>query len=472
MLKIGTSGFRGIDKEEINEKTCRRIALATANIIKRCNLKEEIFVGFDHRENSQRYAIEMCKVLHKCGIDCHYLGQEVTSGFVSYLCRKNDLDLSIIVTASHNPYTYNGVKIFSKYGQDLSSDLECQYNDEMSKVEDIGVDGIDIVPFTEQDKLEDEYIAEICKNLTKMTSNIKVAYDTMHGSSGRLAQKLIDRLKIDGMVIDSMDISGRLFDAPIPSRENTYLHKDIIEKNGLDFSFATDGDGDRLAVVTRDGVYHDASDISPFLYYFAIKEKGEKGGFVGNYSFPILGKMVCDKLGTTYIESKIGFKHIGKKMIENGALMGSENSSLSYAPVSYFKDGLVAFALLCEAVSFYKKPLEDLLKDFKQNMDYNLNYLEKSYHFKLLKNGEIANVLGDLDMPHFYPILSGEGSVKTDSLDGYKYFFPSGTLLIRQSGTEALIRFVIESKGSPEDALKEILKQFLEYAKDKIIFVD
>ena len=471
-----------MDGEEITEVSCRKIALATASIIERNALKKELFLGYDLRENSKKYAIEMAKVLQKHGVCCHLLPYAVPSGFVSYICKEKLLDLSIIVTASHNPYSYNGVKIFSKNGQDLTEDLEKQYNEEMSNDDNVTDCDGEVVYYAGQDDLEDEYVADICSSLTKMHGNISVAYDTMHGSSDRLARKLADRLDInchviDSMsinchVIDSMSIAGKMFSAPIPSKENTYLHKDYVIENNLDFSFATDGDGDRMAVITRDGVYHDAGEVAPFLYYFAVNEKKLKGGFVGNYSYPVLGRLTCEKLDVPYHESKIGFKHIGKLMVDNNALMGSENSSLSYAPISYFKDGLVAFALLCEAVSFYGKALEVLLQEFKEKMGYNFNYLERSFHFEMISSGDFRSVLSGLEMTNFRPIIMGEKCHKIDSLDGYKYYFPSTTLLIRQSGTEAVIRFVVESNFDAKEVLKSAKNEFTHYAKSLLKLTD
>lgn len=478
MIKIGTSGFRGIDGVDIDETVVAKIALATANIIRKRGFRREIFVGYDYRKTSLKYAYILTNALTKNGILCHFMRGGVSSSMISYLCRVEGLDLSIMVTSSHNPYSYNGIKIFSKGGQDLDSSLEESYNNELENIKDasdVDIDTRQVKADVHQGYYEDKYISSLTRNIA-VDKGLKIAVDTMHGSSRRLMRKLVNALKIEAEVIDSMEIAHKTFSAPIPSRENMSCHGELIRKNRLDFTFATDGDGDRMAFIFDDLSYHDASDVAPLLYYFLVREKGKTGPLVCNYSFSKLGEMTAQNVGEKCIESRIGFKHIGGEMIENNALMGCENSSLAYSPHTPYKDGLVALVLMCELVSHYRQPISKIMADFKRKMGYDLNYFEASYHFDEIAkrnkrfNENDSTILSYVDMLHFTPQVNDEKLLKVGTLDGYKYFFTTTTVLIRQSGTENVIRIVVESTKDASLIASSVLSQFAKFAEALIRF--
>lgn len=452
MMNIGTSGFRGIIADEFCKDEVCKITQCLANIMTKQNLKKQVVVGYDNRFLSEYFAGYMCEVLVANGINVRITSTSVPSPLVSFANRYLSNDISVIITASHNPYYYNGVKIFSKNGQDLEKDLELMFGTYLPKVR-----SYHSVPFEQAESsgkvqpidLIEEYVKSILKTL-KFKDNIKTKtlFNAMNGSSVRCAQQLKSALNLDCEIVgDTRDVTFG-FSAPIPNEDKLQNFRTLAQSRKVDFAFATDGDGDRLAVFDDKGVYHNGNEICSLIYYFTVKEKHQKGAFVKNFSFSTLADKVCQKLNTSIVQTKVGFKNISQAVNENNGIIGAENSGCEIPSHTQTKDGLVVFALLNEIVSFYNKPLSQILFEMEQDVGYNMSYKEVS--FPVLDKQKTKRFF-DSSLPDF-----GKKIVKVDRLDGVKYIFEDGTwLLVRFSGTESLLRLVTEQNSS--EAVEKLL---------------
>jgi len=452
-MKIGTSGFRGVIGEEFNKENACKITQCLCDILKKKNFKKEVVVGYDNRFLSEKFAEWVCEVICANGILAMLTKTSVPSPLVSFANRLLKNDLSVMITASHNPYYYNGIKIFSKDGQDLEFELEKMFEKNLPKVkkytslnfEDCEKSGkvqkIDIVK---------DYVKSISRVMKyKKDIKIKTMFNVMNGSSFESVLELKKQLKLDCDILNkNRDVSFN-FNAPIPNEENLQEFKKMALEKKADFAFATDGDGDRLAVFDEKGIYHDGNDVCSLIYYFAVKEKKEKGAFVKNFSFSNLADRVCEKLKTKIVETPIGFKHIAQGIVDNAGIVGAENSGCEIYFHTSTKDGLVVFALLNEIVNYYKKPLSEIIKEMKKEVGYNLFYKEISFKVKSRKN---VKEFFDNSIPNFEKKVK-----KIDKLDGVKFIFEDDTwLLVRFSGTENLLRLVAEQKSKIQ--VENILK--------------
>lgn len=448
MMKIGTSGFRGVIAEDFTFANVEKIAQATCDIIKRHRFKKEVFVGYDNRFLSEEFAIRFCQVLSGNEIKAVLSESSVPCPLVSFAGKALDNDLSVLISASHNPYYYNGVKIFSSQGRDLGHCLEEEYNSLVlreKRVKLISIDQAKEVGLFCRKSLQESYVDNLIKNvkLTQGLKDIKTIFNCMQGSSVETVERLCDKLKLDCDIVNtSRDVEfGK--SAPNPKEEALKDFAKSVVQGGYAFGFATDGDGDRIAVIDEKGNYYNGNLIAPMLYYFAVKAKDAVGGFVANYAFSSLGKLVCEVLHTDYFETRVGFKNIGEALIKNKAYMGAEENGLELASNVYTKDGIVTYLLLLEMVSNLNMPLSEIVKDFKKHVGYNMTCYAKAVKVNNKKRVETA-------LAKFIPNL-GIKVASVGNLDGHKYYFEDGSwLLLRFSGTEPVMRIMGEFKNKKD----------------------
>ncbi len=460
MMKIGTSGFRGIIADEYTKDNVCKIIECTCKIIEKQKFKREVVIGYDNRFMSEIFAKWASQVFAWHNIKVKITKTSVSSPLMSFVGKYTGNDITIMITASHNPYMYNGVKIFSKNGQDLELYIENLYSKYLPKIKKYNLIDFDegvknnLIEFVNYTK---EYVANIVSLMKyKKDIKLKTLFNVMNGSSLCSIEELKRKLKLDVEIVNSKRDALFNLTGPIPNEDNLEEYKKYALKNKVDFAFATDGDGDRVAVFDEKGNYYAGNELACLLYYFAIKEKGLKGGFVKNYSFSLLADKICEKFNVQLYETQIGFKYISQKMIDTNALIGAENSGVEIRGDVYTKDGLVVYALLLEIVNYYKKPLSEIIRDMKKEVSYNMYYKEVS--FKVKDKKKIINVLQKMT-PNFNKEI-----VKTGTLDGFKYYFKDGSwLLIRFSGTENLLRLVCEQFSTLEvDKMIELSKRFVD----------
>lgn len=457
MMKIGTSGFRGVIGEEFCKENVCKITQCLCDILKKKNFKREVVVGFDNRFLSEMFAKWVCEVLVANGILAKLTKTSVPSPLVSFSNRLLGNDLSVMITASHNPYYYNGIKIFSRNGQDLELELEQMFEKRLKNVRKYK--SLDYGECEKSGKVEvvslvKEYVKSII-GVMKNKRNIgtKTLFNVMNGSCFECVLELKKQLKIDCDIENAERDVSFGFSAPIPNEENLGEFKKLALERKVDFAFATDGDGDRLAVFDEVGNFHNGNEICTLIYYYLVKERNEKGAFVKNFSFSTLADRVCEKLKTKIFETAIGFKNIAQKVKEKGGLIGAENSGCEVACHTSTKDGLVVFATLLEIVHFYKKPLSKIIEDMKNEVGYNLVYKEIS--FKVKDRKVVENIFENSTLKFIKKVK------KIDKLDGVKFIFDDDTwLLVRFSGTENLLRLVTEQKTKSE--VEKMLKFVLE----------
>lgn len=458
MMKIGTSGFRGIIGEEYTKDEVCKIVECTCKIIEKQNFVRKVVIGYDNRFMSEIFARWASEVFVSHNIHVIMCKKSVSSPLLSFAGNYEKVDLSLMITASHNPYMYNGIKIFSSHGQDLELYIEELYDKYLPKIKNYKV-----LDFDEGEKrglieykdYSNEFVQNMLKLLKfKIDKNLKTLFDCMNGSSVSVITSLKKALKLNVEILNTN--RDALFDlkGPIPTEENLTKFKKYAIEQKVDFAFATDGDGDRVAVYDEKGNYLSGNELASLIYYFAIKEKGLKGGFVKNYSFSTLIDKICDKYNKDLFETSIGFKYISQKMIDTNSLVGAENSGIEVKGNVYTKDGLVVYLLLLEILSFYKKPLSKIVEEMKSDVGYTLKYRE--YSFNVKNKSKIIRTL-QKEIPEFKKEV-----VKVGHLDGFKYYFKDGTwALVRFSGTEELLRLVCEQKTKKEvDELIAFLKDY------------
>jgi len=468
MIKFGTGGWRAIIGEEFTKANIQKLAKSLARKMKDEGVAEKgIVLGYDRRflsKESMRWAGE---IFAAESIKSYLINRSSPTPLIMYYVMKHEYPYGIMVTASHNPAIYNGVKVFTSGGRDADEFQTQEIENYINDVDDADVIGMDydkaieaglIFEINPLNEYIDNIIGEI--NMQEIRNNsLRIALDPMYGVSETSLKTILLTARCDVAIIH--DRHDTLFGGKLPSpsvHTLRSLQNHVIDHH-CDIGIATDGDADRIGVIDDNGKFLHPNDILVVLYYYLVKFKGWRGAAVRNIATTHLLDKVAESFGEKCYEVPVGFKHISAKMNETDAVIGGESSGgLTVRGHIKGKDGVYAAVLLVEMIAVLGKKLSEIVDDiYKEFGCYFME--EKDYRFSEEKKNEIYQTLL---IDKLIPELPIEVS-KISYLDGCKiYFNNGGWIAIRFSGTEPLLRIFCEMPTMGEAKLLcSIFEQFL-----------
>ena len=370
-----------------------------------------------------------------------------------------------MITASHNPYIFNGVKVFLKEGVDA----DAVFTGELEKVVNsiTQVKSISLAKAKEQNLLvEKSCLEDYLKNIIDMidpaikNNQAKILFDNMFGV-GAVGLKPLSKL----YNIKKFDIINEEHDAffnfvpPNPTEGAMAYLKDRVVSEGYDYAIATDSDGDRLGVLDEKGNSVSSNDILATLYYYLIRYRGQKGDVVKNLATSVILDKLAQKFGYECHEVDVGFKNISSKLKEKDALLGGESSGgLTVRNYIYGKDSVFSSSLFMEMQIIINKPVSKIVEEVRDFAEYNMVCLEDSI------------TVSNMDVFNKIRCVSGEylGANKVSLLNNnVKYYFEKDSwALIRASGTEPLLRLFVEANS------QEKAQSIINTMKNKILEID
>ena len=467
MIKFGTSGFRGIIAKEFTKENVQRIAQALSKMIIKQKSKKPVVIGYDRRFMSDTSAKWFTEVLAGNKIKTQLYSVPVPSPTVMYTVMADNLDYGVIITASHNPYQYNGIKITTKGGKDASkecaSEIEKIANSNL-KIKTKSIDEAKSVGLIEDFDNTKEYFKNINKLISKTSkeNNLKVIFNAMHGVTADYAPILDKMFKFKKFTTINTS-EDPYFGHQLPAPEDELLtdFKKEVVKGHYSIGLAVDGDGDRLAVIDENGNFHDNNILMAVAYYYLVKYRGLKGDIVKNICTSNILDQLAESLGYKCHEVPVGFKWTSAKMQEVDALLGGESSGgmtmRGYIPS---KDSFFSIAIILDAMATIKKPLSTIIKEVKESCGYISTYTNVATNVKNRKKLEKAL---QKKIPNF--------SYKPKDIsrvDGTKYIFEGGAwVCIRFSGTESVLRYTLEfpTEIECERNIKAIQNYINQYGK-------
>lgn len=466
-ISFGTGGFRAVIGEEFTKDNLSKICQAISDIIAEQGLIKEVVIGYDNRFMSDEFAKWSAEVFVGNGIKVYFTSESVPTPIVMYKMKEKALDYSICITASHNPYNFNGIKVFYK-GADASEEitslieLKCN-NIDISEVKCKNFEQGKADNLLELIDSKDEYLKSIYMNIDIQkirNSKLKVAFDNMYGSTLNCIKQFISDCAFKESEILHYERDAFFgFAMPAPTPNSIFPLSNIVVNNGFDIGFAVDGDGDRLAVVDKNGQFIDNNFLMAMLYYYFLKYKNLKGDIVKNVATLDILDIIADKFDCNCHEVNVGFKNISSKMKETNAILGGESSG-GLAMLSHImgKDSMFAICLIIDMVCTLDKPIDEILEETKEFANNYDNYLfERQYGYIKERKEEILKILlEDKQLPVF--------NKQIDKVIVEKYVkvrFKDGTwVIIRFSGTEPIIRIMAEL--SKNDEPNEVVLPWLE----------
>lgn len=459
MIKFGTGGWRAIIGEGFTKANIQRLAKAMAVKMKDEGVAESgMILGYDRRFLSKEAMKWAGEIFAAEGITAYLINKSSPTPLIMYYVMKHNKPYGMMITASHNPAIYNGVKVFTYGGRDAdeiaTQDIENYIND-VKEDEVLGMEyelalskGL-IIEMNPLNEYLDNIISSVDMEAIR-SCGLKVALDPMYGVSETSLKTILLTARCEVSTIHERHdtlFGGKL---PSPSVDTLRSLQNYVIDHKCDIGIATDGDADRIGVIDDTGRFLHPNDILVLLYYYLVKFKGWQGPVVRNIATTHMLDKVAESFGEKCYEVPVGFKHISAKMKETDAIIGGESSGgLTVRGHINGKDGIYAAALLIEMVAITGKKLSEIVLDIEK--EYGAIYMEeKDYKFSQEKKEKISTtILVDKYLPNLPFEIE-----KVSYLDGCKVYFKNGGWIItRFSGTEPLLRIFCEMPSVKEAKL-------------------
>lgn len=423
MKYFGTDGFRGEANAGLNVMHAYKAGRFLGWYYGQDH-KARIIIGKDTRRSSYMFEDALSAGLTASGADVYLLHVTPTPS-VSYVVRTEQFDCGIMISASHNPYYDNGIKVINSNGYKLEAEIE-------EKIEEYIDSREDTIPFAVKENIgctvdysigRHRYIGYLMSLATRSFKNIRVGLDCANGSSYSVAKGVFDALGAKTYAI-GMEPDGININRNCGSTHISRLQEFVKEKN-LDIGFAYDGDADRCLAVDDKGEVIDGDAIL-YLCGCYLKEKGEldNNTIVTTVMSNIGLYKALDKAGIAYEKTAVGDKYVNANMMENGYSLGGEQSGhIIFSKYAVTGDGVLTSLMLMEVMLEKKAKLSELKKGLK-------------IYPQLLKNVKVADkaaAINDKD-------VQAAAKKAEDALGN------NGRILLRESGTEPLVRVMAEAE--------------------------
>jgi len=457
-IKFGTDGWRAIIAKEFTVENVVRVSEATGTWTKNNYSNPSIVLGHDCRFAGELFAESAAKVFAAQGIKVLLAKNFVSTPMVSLGAVRLGASLGVVLTASHNPPSYNGYKLKADFGGPLSPENVQEVEDLIQDTSSIDVEALSIDEFVKEGlieyvDLEKMYLDECRKNFDLeaiKNSGINFAYDAMYGSG----QNVLKELLPDMTFLHCDHNPTFMGQAPEPIAKNLGEFSDLIKTKGnIAAGLATDGDADRIGLFDSKGEFVDSHHIMLLLMHYLHKTKGLNGKVVVAASTtPRVGRLA--KLwNLDFDEVQIGFKYIAGQMVTEDVLVGGEESGgIAIKGHIPERDGIWMGLVIFEFMAKSGKSLEELVQEVYALVG-EFKYWRDDLHLtEELKQEVIANCKAGKYQSF------GEFKVQeVQTIDGFKYILSEDEwLMIRPSGTEPVLRAYAEAKTL--DGAKAILK--------------
>ncbi len=453
-IKFGTDGWRAVCDKDFNIENVNKVINGISYYVYgQSKYDKKIIIGYDPRNKADEYAFYIADKIAKNGFKTELSDKITATPVVAYRALNQDA-YAIMITASHNPPEYLGIKFIPPYGGPAEDNMVKEITDNLEK---------EFVPFQSnvlnKVSFEKEYLQHIEKIIDFeriKRSKIKINYDGHHGAAAKLFKQILD---LKGIENNSQNLERDInFGGTMPDPKEQYLQdlKKLCELTNL-IGLSNDGDGDRFGVFDEKGNYISANDIIAMLLIHLTKNKKMSGKLAKTVGASSMLDIVAEKNGVKVIETPVGFKHLGKVMRNDDIVIaGEESGGLSIKGHIPEKDGILANLLIIEMMAYEDKSLYELHNNFLS--DLNRKFFNDRIDLKLNSKDDQDKIIEKINN---IKSIGEYKVVKKNTLDGLKiYLDDDSRILIRKSGTEPLLRIYFESdKEEKINYFKNAVKQ-------------
>ena len=446
-IKFGTDGWRAIIAQDFTVENVARVTEATAKWLVKNHQNPIVVVGHDCRFGGPLFAETTAKVFLAHGVKVLLAKDFISTPMISLGAVKYKTNLGIIITASHNPHTYNGYKIKAHYGGPLGPELVQEVEDIIPEKCSVDYNSINLVEAEKNGNLqivplEELYIQHVEANFDLQAiknSGLNLAYDSMFGAGQRVMFRLFPEI----YHLHNDHNPGFHGQAPEPIHKNLLEFSNFIKQKGdISCGLATDGDADRIGLYDSKGNFVDSHHIILLLIHYLVKYKNQTGKVATAFSTTVKIKNMCEHYGLPLDVVKIGFKYICSIMVAEDVLVGGEESGgIAIKGHIPERDGIWMGLTIWEFMAKTGKSLNELIEEVYAitgtfSFERNDLYIDEAIKNKVLQNCKSNS----------YKEFGKYKVSRIDDLDGYKFFFDENTwMMIRASGTEPVLRVYAEA---------------------------
>ncbi len=458
-ITFGTDGWRGIIGYDFTAANIQIVAQALADYMLTKNGEPSCVVGYDTRFMSDRFADEVAAVLAGNGIKVFLSEKPVTSPVLSFSAKNLSATGGVMVTASHNPPSYNGIKFKGAYGGSALPEVVKEIESQLSKnAAKQAPSDSDLIRRFNPDTQYIQHLLTLIDPKLITNSGLKVCIDSMYGSAQGYFTDIFGEQSFFQEIRNSKnpDFGGV---NPEPIEKNLDILMKTVKENGFDVGLAFDGDGDRIGAVTADGVFVNSHQIFALLLTLLVEHQNMRGEVVKTFS---TSRMI-DKLAELYHlplhETPIGFKYICDLFLSKDILIGGEESGgigvKNHLPE---RDGILCGLYLLELMARTGQSLTKLLSDLAKRIG-NYEYGRVDLKVKP-ESKDLFTAYMNLHKPD---VVAGEKVAAIQTLDGIKLLLANGAwLLFRFSGTEPVLRLYAEAPTTTK------VEELLSFARDLV----
>jgi len=465
-VKFGTDGWRAVISEEFTFDNLRLVAQAIADFVREENpTNPSVVIGFDTRFLSDRYAAEVACVMAANDIQALLARADTPTPAISYAVVNRGATAGVMITASHNPPRYNGVKLKASFGGSASVE---QHRRVEGFLERNVADGRPTRLMSIDDAIRQERVVKFdpawayYEHLGTLLDldvihegELRVVHDSMYGAGRRTISEMLMRTRTDVMNLRDEMNPGFGGVHPEPIAKHLTLLASVMQNGNRHAGLATDGDADRIGAMDARGQFVDPHRIFGLILRHLLRKRGMRGRVVRTVSTTRMIDRIAEEYGLEVVETPVGFNHIADLMIADNVVMGGEESGgMSIHGHIPEGDGVLMGLLLLEVMAEAHQPLhvlvDELLETYgpaqyaRTDMKLSRPVSKPALSRKLVETAPDA--------------ISGVQVEEVRTSDGIKYYLDDGSwLLIRPSGTEPVLRVYAEA---PSDERVKALLEF------------
>ncbi|MBI3934827.1 MAG: phosphoglucomutase/phosphomannomutase family protein [Acidobacteria bacterium] len=455
-IRFGTDGWRAVIAEDYTFDNVRWAARAVAQYLSENeDIRKGVIVGYDCRFLSERFARAAAEEVAARGIPVRLANSFAPTPAIALAVRQRQAAGAIVITASHNPWQWNGFKFKASYGgsadpgiiQKIEANLARTATGYDSKARAAPVELCDLVgPYL-------SHIESVIDMKAIARRNFLFVADPMYGAARGCIKTLCARngIRCEEIHGEIDPLFGGMNPEPIEPHVSG-LRQAVVRLHA-DAGLATDGDADRVGAIDRTGRFVDSHQIFSILLRYLVEARGMRGGVAKSFSATKLVDQLAKKHSLPLYETPIGFKYICDRMLTSDILIGGEESGGIGVPAlgGPERDGVLNAMLLAEAMAHYGQSLGELVADLHHEFG-PYHYGRVDLELRPGQKERAIEIASGRDLTHF----AGFGVTRREDLDGIKMYLANGAwLLVRPSGTEPLLR--VYSEAPSEQIVREVL---------------
>jgi phosphomannomutase len=449
-IKFGTDGWRGITADDFTYASVRRVAQGIAEYMLSRGKDPLAVVGYDCRFASEEFARTVADVFAVNGVRSLIFDRPSPTQVASWTVIDRKAVGAAVITASHNPYLFNGVK----YKPETGSSAPTEVIDELEG----RINALGEVERPDREKTADlvtvydpkpAYFAQVGRmlNLDRIrAAGLRIVHECMHGSGYGYVSELIGggRTTVAQLHPDRNPFFGGLNPEPIPPNIDDAIA--TMKRGGQDLCILTDGDADRVGIIDETGRFINQLQVFALLIFHLFDVMGMRGPIVKTVNMTAMAEKLAEQFGTEIYEVPVGFKWVAPKMMETNAVIGGEESGgfgvRGHIPE---RDGILVGLLFADMIVSRGKPLSQILSDLEQRVGPHA-YARHDIHLDRDTYDQDRKRITDQLAAHQPKEIAGIKVARVRSDDGFKFYLEDGSwVLFRTSGTEALIRVYAEA---------------------------